>query len=412
MNAFERSIPTGRWSDGRANTRLRDTLTVIEIALAASLLVCAGLTLRSFTALAAVDLGFGTAQRFAFKTNLTERDYPDMARVDLFYDQLTARLEALPGTVAIGAISYLPLSGEGLSLDAAPASTPGGKAPDKTSVGTGIVRGAYFQTMGVALLAGRLFSADDRAQSPAVAIVDDDLARRFWGSAAAAVGGKIRFGSGSRADTRTVVGVVGRVSHGGPGEASLPMAYAPQSQVYQRGMYTVIRTTSPPEALATAARAALASVDPSVPMYFAGTVDARYDAALALPRFVTGLVSAFSSLALLLAGVGIFGVTAYAVGQRRREFGIRLALGAQRSHVGALVLGRVGLLTAIGLGLGAALGQGLGRLMSDSLFGVQPEDPASLFAAVAAIGTTALLASLSPLRRAVLVNPAETLRAE
>ena len=190
------------------------------------------------------------------------------------------------------------------------------------------------------------------------------------------------------------------------------MAYAPQSQVYQRGMYTVIRTTSGPQALTSAARAALASVDPSVPLYFAESVDARYDDALALPRFTAGLVSAFSTLALVLAGVGVFGVTAYAVGQRTREFGIRFALGAQRTHVGALVLSRLGLLAGIGLALGTALGLGLGSLMSGILFDVEPADTPTITAVVGAIGLTALLASIAPLRHAVRVSPAETLRTE
>jgi putative ABC transport system permease protein len=412
MNAFEGSIPTGRSSDGRSTTRLRDTLTVIEIALAASLLVCAGLTLRSLQALVRVDLGFATEHRFSFKTNLTDREYPDAPRVDRFYDQLTTKLEALPGVGSLGAISYLPLSGEGQSINAALTASSAGNEPAGVTVGWGIVRGRYFETMGISLLRGRLFSADDRSGSPAVAIVDDVLARRFWTNEGAAIGQQVRFGAGPLAQTRTVVGVVQRVSHVGPGKESLPMAYAPQSQVYQRGMYTVIRTTGAPQALTSAARAALASVDASVPMYFAETVDARYEEALALPRFTAGLVSAFSTLALVLAGVGIFGVTAYAVGQRTREFGIRFALGARRAHVGGLVLRRVGLLASIGLALGTALGLGLGSLMSGILFGVEPADSLTMAGVMGTIGLTAILASIAPLRHAVLVNPAEILRAE
>ena len=190
------------------------------------------------------------------------------------------------------------------------------------------------------------------------------------------------------------------------------MAYAPQSQFYQRGMYTVIRTKAPLQVVAEGARAAVASADPSVPMYFAETVDGRYAEVLALPRFTAGLVSAFSTLALVLAGVGIFGVTGYAVGQRTREFGIRMALGAPRSHVCGLVLGRVGKLTAAGVVLGVALALALGRLMSGMLFGVDPSDVPTLSAAIATVAATALVASLAPLRHALQVNPAETLRAE
>ena len=134
--------------------------------------------------------------------------------------------------------------------------------------------------------------------------------------------------------------------------------------------------------------------------------------ALALPRFTAGLVSAFSTLALLLAGVGIFGVTGYAVAQRTREFGIRLALGAPRAHVGALVLARVAALAAVGLAMGTAMGLGLGSLMSGLLFGIEPGDPWTIAAVMGAIGLTAMLASLAPLRHAVRVNPAQTLRSE
>jgi predicted permease len=411
LRVFEGTVPSGRSSDGRTTARLRDTLTVMEIALAASLLICTGLTVRSLQALVAVDLGFATEQRFAFKTNLTERSYPDAGRVDRFYEQLTTRLEALPGTLSTGAISYLPLSGEGHSASAAPIPASGGE-PAEITVGWSVVRGRYFETMGIALLQGRLFSIDDRPSAPPVVIVDDALARRLWPGEAAAVGRQVRLRSGSHAETRTVVGVVHRVRHIGPGTESLPMAYAPQSQVYQRGMYTVIRTTSPPPEVMRAARAILASVDPSVPMYFAETVNERYDDTLALPRFTAGLVSAFSTLALLLAGVGIFGVTGYAVAQRTREFGIRFALGAQRMHVGGLVLGRVAVLTGIGLAIGSGLGLGLGSLMSGILFGVEPGDPLTMTGVLTAIGLTAVLASVAPLRHATRVNPAEILRAE
>ena len=179
LKGLDETIPTGRSTDGRTAARLRDTLTVVEIALAAALLICAGLTARSLQALVNVDLGFATEHRFSFKTNLTERAYPDLSRVDRFYEQLTAKLEALPDTVAIGAISYLPLSGEGQSVTAAPADASGGR--EGAGVETGGVSSAarYFETMGVALLHGRLFSTADRPGAPAVVIVDDALARRL-----------------------------------------------------------------------------------------------------------------------------------------------------------------------------------------------------------------------------------------
>jgi ABC-type antimicrobial peptide transport system permease subunit len=174
----------------------------------------------------------------------------------------------------------------------------------------------------------------------------------------------------------------------------------------------VIETSEPPAAVFAAARAALAAVDPTVPLYFAETSERRYDDLVALPRFITGLVSAFSTIALVLAGVGIFGVTGYAVSQRTREFGIRLALGAQRTGIGSLVLRRVGALVAAGLLLGAGLALALGSTLGSLLFQVQPDDPVAFTLAAGALGFTALLAAIAPVRAAVRVDPAVTLKAE
>jgi predicted permease len=409
FRGVEGGLPTARVSDGRATTRLRDALTIMEISLAAALLICAGLTLRSLYKLLSVDVGFATTHVVSFKTNLTERAYPDAARVERFYETLSARLMELPGARSVGGVSYLPLSGEGQFLTAAPA---GSSDAANTNIGWGVVRGRYFETMGIALMHGRLFEVSDSATTAPVAIVDATLARRWFANEAAAIGQRVRIGAAPASPVRTIVGVVHPVSHAGPGRTTPPMAYAPQTQVYQRGMYSVIQTSTPPETLMRGARAALSSVDPTIPMYFAASVEARYDDAVALPRFTAGLVSAFSTLALVLAGVGIFGVTAYGVAQRTREFGIRVALGAQPRHVGAMVLGRVAVIASLGVAFGSALGFGAGALMSNLLFEVAPADPATFSAALVAIALTSLVATVAPLVHAVRVSPAVALRAE
>jgi predicted permease len=381
----------------------------MEIGLAAALVICAGLMLRSLHRLLSVDVGFATTHVVGFKTNLTERAYPDAARVERFYETLSARLLALPGARSVGGVSYLPLSGEGQFVTAAPAGSPG---TSNISVGWGVVRGRYFETMGIGLLHGRLFAASDSATGPPVAIVDATLARRWFASEAAAIGQRMRLGAAPDSPVRTIVGVVRAVSHGGPGRMTAPMAYAPQAQVYQRGMYTVIQTSAPPDTVMRAARAALAAIDPAIPMYFAASVETRYDEAIALPRFTAGLVSAFSTLALMLAGVGIFGVTAYGVTQRTREFGIRVALGARRRHVGALVIGRLVTLAVVGIAIGTTLGFGGGSLMSSLLFEVAPGDPAAFVLALGAVALTTLIAAVAPLYQAVRISPAVALRAE
>jgi putative ABC transport system permease protein len=275
-----------------------------------------------------------------------------------------------------------------------------------------VVRGRYFETIGIDLLRGRLFDATDRAQAPLTAVVDDTLARRWWQREEAALGQRIRVRDGNDSQVREVVGVVRHVAHGGPADLTMPMVYIPQAQAYQRGMYTVVESNLPTEEVLAAARTTLAGIDASVPLYFAQTSDARYDERIALPRFVAGLVGAFSTLALVLAGVGIFGVTAYAVTQRTREFGIRLALGAQRAGIGTLVLRRVATLVGLGLALGAGLAFALGSAMAGLLFQVEPDDPATFGLAAGALALTALLAAVAPIRAAVRVDPAVTLKAE
>jgi predicted permease len=408
-------IQAGRSTESRAAARLRDSLTLVEIALAVMLLVCAGLTLRSLQGLMHVDLGFATTQLFTFKTNLTEPEYPDADRANRFYEQLTARLEALPGVTSVGAVSYLPLSGESQSVSAAlptPAAASGGAGGNTYQVGWRIVRDAYFETIGLTLVRGRGFSAADNKGALPVAVIDEDLAARFWPSVDAAIGQQIRFSGSAASETRTVVGVVRRVKHTGPGRDSLPDAYIPQTQYYQRGMYTIVRTANPPANLSPLVRSSLAEVDAAVPMYFVATMDERYDELLALPRFTAGLITAFSMLALILAAVGIFGVTAYGVAQRAREFGIRFALGAQRSHVTGLVLKRAGLLASAGVVIGGVGARGLGQLMASSLFGVTPDDVPTFIVATVMIAVTTVIACLRPLRRALRVDPSEALRAE
>ncbi len=212
-------VPTSRVSDGRVTTRLRDGLTVVEIALAAALVICAGLTLRSLHKLLTIDLGFATTHVVSFKTNLAAGAYPDAERVARFYDDLHARLQALPGARRVGAVSYLPLSGEGVSMAAAPLRWFVGRGEPQCRLGDRAR--ALFRGDGIKLLHGRLFEATDRATSVPVAIVDAGLARRWFGREADAVGQRIRIAGGPNGQTHTIVGVVRDVNHSGPGKINL-----------------------------------------------------------------------------------------------------------------------------------------------------------------------------------------------
>lgn len=397
---------TGRTTESRPAVRLREALTVTEIALAVMLLMGAGLAFRGLNKLLRDDVGFATERLFTFKTNLTPQAYPDQTRANRFYEQLTAKLESLPGVTSVAAVSVLPFSIDSQFALAAPVI---GEKP--STVAWRVVRGPYFSTMGMTLVQGRFLDATDRADAPSVAVVDDAFARRFWPTEAAALGQSVRFGEGANAHTRTIVGIVHHVKHRGPGKESLPEVYVPQAQSYQRGMYTVIKAANA-TALAPLVRAKLAELDPAVPMYFFQTMEQRFVGAIALERFTAGLVGAFSALALMLAAVGIFDVTAYSVAQRSREFGIRFALGAPRSHVVGLVLGRTGRLAVIGGTIGAVAAFQIEGLMTSLLVGVDPLDAPTLGVAAAIIVVTALVASLVPLTRALRVSPVEALRAE
>jgi len=402
-----------RVTEGRAATRAREALLVVEIALAVLLLIGGGLALRSLQNLLRDDVGFRAPQLFTFKTNLTSDAYPDMARANAFYERLGSRLEALPGVTAVAGVSYLPLSGESQYRAVAPLTPTVPIAADApASSPWRVVRGPYFATLGTRLLHGRDFGPEDTAKSLPVAIVDDVFAERYWGSPANAVGQAVKFSNGSDAHVRTIVGVIHRMKHWGPGRLPQPEAYVPHAQYYQRGMYTVVKTTLPAATLARAARAQLAAVDATVPMYFVDTMEHRVGSALALPRFMASLVSAFSVLAVILAAVGVFGVTGYATAQRTREFGIRFAIGASRAHVIRLVLGRVGVLALIGTALGGWAALELGGLVRSQLYGVDGVDPVALLGAVALLTVGVFAATLVPVLQALRVNPAEALRAE
>lgn len=405
---------SARSTESRAAARARDGLLVVEIALTALLLVGAGLSARSVFNLLNDELGYKADPLLTFKTNLTPQAYPDTASTHRFYEQLTTRIEALPGVAAVAGVSFLPLSGESQFMPVVPNSPVNGVAPDPTARAAAwrVVRGPYFSVMGARLLSGRDFAPSDRGNAPLVAIVDDEFARQYWSSPAAAVGQQVRCGLGTTAQVRTIVGVVRRLKHWGPGAFPGAEVYVPQSQTYQRWMYTVVKTHLPPATLTAQVKAELAAIDATVPMYFTDTMEHRLDSALAMPRFVASLVGVFSLGALALSAVGIFGVTAYSTAQRAREFGIRFAIGASRSHVARLVLGRVGRIALVGGLIGSFAAYQLTQLVRSQLYGVEPTDPLALVLMVAGITVAALLASLVPVAHALRVNPADALRAE
>ncbi len=399
-------------SSGRGQQRFRSVLVVSEVALALVLLAGAGLMARSFERLQEVRPGFRPGNVLSAQLVLPELKYKTKAEINSFADRLVARVEALPGVEAAGTVNPLPLTQEGWQTDyqiegrSIPAR---GEAPNSDYH---VVSGAYFRAMGIPLVRGRLFDDSDREDTTPVVLVNETLARRWWPTGDA-VGKRMRTGSVDQAGPwMTVVGVVGDVRQYGLDQEQKTQFYRPERQVALHPMSLVLRAQGDPEALASALRGAVQSIDPDQPIYNVRSMDSLLATTLAPRRLSLLLLATFAATALLLAGVGIYGVLAYSVTQRTHEIGIRMALGARRADVLVMVL-RQGLrLVLAGAALGVAAAFGLTRLMTSLLFGVSPTDPATLGAVCLVLVGVALLACFVPARRASGVDPMIALRCE
>jgi putative ABC transport system permease protein len=288
--------------------------------------------------------------------------------------------------------------------------------PPNTSAPLGpllFVNESYFTTLGVPLIRGRFFQSRDKEGAPGVVIINETLAKRFFGDGDP-VGRRLKDGGPERPDNTwmTIVGVVGDVPYGGLDAAPEPAFYLPFRQNRSSGQYVVVRTTVDPQSIAQAVRSAVTALDPDLPISNLKTMDTMIAESVGPPKFRTLLVALFAGVGLLLAAIGIYGVTAYAVTERTHELGVRVALGADRADVMRLVLVEAAGLAGIGVALGIAGAFATTRLMSTLLFGVAPTD-AMTFAAISVfLVATALLASYVPARRATMVDPLTALRAE
>jgi putative ABC transport system permease protein len=273
----------------------------------------------------------------------------------------------------------------------------------------------YFETIRIPLKRGRFFADTDTAATPPVALITESAARRFFPNEDP-VGKTITLGWGRRGATRRaggqVIGVVGDVKDAGLDEPNPPQIYLPYRQWPVTSMTLILEAAVPPMSLADAARGAVYAIDGNLPVSNVRTLDAVVATSISQQRFYTLLLTIFASVALVLAAVGIFGVLSYAVSQRTREIGIRMALGAHGRSVVTLVVRQAMVLIACGVGTGVVLGLFVSQLMAKMLFGVTPTDPVTFAAVAAVLGTVALLASYVPARRATRVDPIVALRAE
>jgi predicted permease len=401
---------------GSQQTRTRAVLVIAQVALVLPLLVGAGLLTRTFVALTHVDPGFHTENRQTLQFAIPRSKYPRDPDVAAFCTRLVERVRDLPGVVSVGMVNRLPLGGVGqvnlLEFDTA--------APVKPIVSsdTRTVTPDYFRTMGIPVVEGRAFTIFDRdtvpttrfGAMPTVGIIDEQIARTMW-PGESAIGKRLRWALES-VPWIEIVGVVGHIHHDGLDSDPRPQVYFNYLQRAQDRMAMVVLSDTDTRPLRPAILQAIRTVDPDQPVYDVRLLEAVVDQSVAQRWLNMVLVTAFAILALALASIGVYGVIAYGVANRRREFGIRLALGARRGDILRLVV-RTGIglvLTGMAAGLLGALV--LTRAIQSLLFGVQPRDLASFAAAAAIMFAVAVLASYLPARRAASVDPAQTLRAE
>ncbi len=403
------SVANSVWGRGNGARRL---LVAAELALAVVLLVGAGLLIRSFVQLQRVWPGFESKQAVTFELALNGRRYADSATAVELHRQMIERLGQVPGAIAVGSVSALPLS---QMFAWGPVTVEGRtQAPGEAFINADIrvVAGRYFDALQIPLLAGRLFDEHDVKAGQPVVLVDSFMAEQLWPNQLA-IGKRLRSGgAGSSEPWLTVVGVVGRVKQYTLDADSRIAMYFAHAQFPTRSMNVVVRTGNDPASAATAIRAALREVDPDLPIYRLRTMDARVAESLARRRFAMSLLSVFAALALGLAVVGVYGVMAYLVGQGRRELGIRLALGASRGAILGLVMRRGLTLALAGVLVGLLGAVALTRFMEGLLFGIQPHDPLTFATIPALLALTIVLAVYAPARRAASTDPLLTLRNE
>ena len=400
-------------SAGRAQQGVRSAFVVAQLAIALILLVGAGLLVRTFWNLRSVDPGFQPEHVLTFRVELPEVRYRSIAEQMHFRSAALDALDALPGARA-AMVSELPLSGEALDHNFLVEDWPPVAPGDEPSVETRSVLGDYFAIMGIPLHAGRAFGATDLdAGAPLVGIANEALVRKYFQDQDP-IGKRVRWAREDAPHWITIVGVVGDVHHFGLDRPDLPALYSPytQAEPWKRWMTFVVRTHADPLALAPAVKQAIWSLDSQLPITKLRSMHVVAAESFAARRFDMLLLALFAALAVTLAAIGVYGVIAYAVAQRTREIGVRVAVGARLRDVVSLVL-RGGLrLALLGVGIGLAGAFAATRLMRGMLFGVAPADPATLAVVAAALLAAALLACWLPARRAAQVDPTEALRHE
>ncbi|HJQ25195.1 MAG TPA: ABC transporter permease [Blastocatellia bacterium] len=416
------ALKEGGRSATSGRRRLRESLVVAELALALVMLVGAGLLMNSFLKLQAVEPGFNPRNLLTMTVSLTGAPRYTGPSREAFYHRLSEQLAALPGVESASAINHLPLAGDvwgrSLTIEGRPLPPPGQRAGTIWRVS----RPDYFRTMGIPLIAGRDFNDRDSTDAPGVVILNETAARRYWPDADP-VGQRITLDDPGSSSTQwlTIVGIAKNVKQESWTSEPSNEVYTPFQQ--SAGFYAnsarqftsmtlVVRTSVEPGSLASAAQAMVREIDPNLPVSNVVSMEEVIANALWQPRFNLQLIGVFAGVALLLAGVGLYGVMSYSVAQRTQEVGLRMALGAQSGDVIRMIVGQGMKLALAGMALGLVAAVALTRVMTGLLFGVSATDPATFVIVSLILAGVALGACFVPARRATRVDPMVALRYE
>ena len=393
-----------RGSSSGTNKRLNNLFVVSQLALSLVLLIGAALFLQSFRNLLSVNPGFRAENVLMARIALPEQKY-DKAQAVSFFEQLRQGVSTVPGVQAVEFSSVVPFSGDG---QGGPFLIEGvGQEQEKVAWLRSTTPG-YFDAMGMPILKGRAFTSSDTATSLAVAIVDERLAR-MYSPQGDLVGKRLRIGNGP---WLTIVGVVPNVKNRKLDEEAWPYVYRPYNQWIRRETMLVVRSSVDATALAANVRGEVAKLDPELPLFKVSTIQQAMDRSLITTRLTNSLLAGFAATALLLALTGIYGVMSLNVANRRNEFGIRLALGAQSANVLRMILGQGLRLAIAGVVIGLLVAFALTRLLKGLLFGISASDPLTFAVIAIVLIGVALLACWIPARRATKVDPLEALRSE
>jgi predicted permease len=408
------SLKEGSRTSSAARHKLRDALVVSQTGLALALLTGAALMIQTLYHLQNVDLGMRTDGLLTLSTDLPRSRYPDHVKREPFFHNVLDKVRNIPGVISAGYTSDLPLTAMGNTNGYILEGQTAGEALGQDALNR-VVTAGFFETMGSRIREGRFFADSDTASTQRVAIVNETFADRHW-PGQSALGKRIdNSGSREQRNWQTVVGVIKEIRERGITLETKPAIYTPLRQAasnWAAPSDLAIRTAVDPLSIASAVRHAVAEVDKDQPVYQMRTMNEVVDSELAGQQQQMTLLTAFALIAVLLAGTGIYGVISYLVSQRRREIGVRMALGASPSEIVALVLRRGVVLIGGGLLLGLALSALASRLIGTLLFGVKPYDPLTLFIAAAFLACAGLAACAAPARWAARLDPARVLRDE